>query len=82
MTLVLVAIVVEHTFLKIQIHKSISFFLSLYRSRRKKWSTVQIFFEEFCGDAQDLSSPDDEDEPLLSNSRGFTSIFSNFEAII
>ena len=31
--------------------------------------------------AQDLSSPDEEDEPPLSNSRGFIDKFSNFEAI-
>ena len=31
---------------------------------------------------QDLSNPDREDEPSLSNSRGFTGKFSNFEAIV
>ena len=59
-----------------QIHKFFfPVFISLYRSRRRKWSTVQIFYEESCGDAQDLSSPD-EDEPLLSNSHSFTGNFS------
>ena len=42
----------------------------------------RVFDEESCGDAQDLFSPDEEDEPPLSNSRGFTGKFSNFEAII
>ena len=36
--------------------------------------------EESCGDTQDLSSPDEEDEPPLSNSHGVTGEFSNFEA--
>ena len=39
-------------------------------------------FDEPCGDAQDLSSPDKEDETPLSTSRGFTVKLSYLLAII
>ena len=66
-----------------QIHKFFSLFLSLCTGQEEENGVLyNFFYEESCGDAKDLSSPDEEEEPLLSNSRSFTGNFSNFEAII
>ena len=75
---------VDLTFLKIQIlnrPQIRKFFPSLCTGQEEE-NGVRTSDEESCGDAQDLSSPDEEDNPLLSNYHGFTGIFSNFEAII
>ena len=60
-----------------QIHKFFSLFLSLCTGQEEENGVLyEFFYEESCGDAQDLSSPDEEDEPLLSNSRSFIGNFS------
>ena len=57
-----------------------NFLVSSHCTGSEDENGVQIL-DESCGDAQDLSSPDKEDDPPLSNSRGFTGKLSYLLAI-
>ena len=77
---------VDLTFLKIQIfnrpqiHK---FFLLLFvQLGQEEENRVRIFDEDSSEDAQNLSSPDEEDAASVFKLSWFHRLISNFEAII